>query len=374
MNPESKTAFDWRNLLAILAWLIFPPMLMSQQFQNPVYYKAGKNSHAQPYEVISADLNNDEHSDLVIADYFEDQIRVLINKGDGTFEAGKNFTVPGPPVALAAADLNNDGRVDLLVVISGGSGTGTLAVYLGNGDGTFRKGTTNTLGPFLGAIAVGDFNNDGNIDAAVPFTEFNKPSGVMVFFGNGKGKLKKNATYKLAGELGGLAAADLNGDGYPDLAVAEYQNESVAVLLNQGNGKFGKPATYSTQGPGGASNVAIADLNHDGIPDLAVSTEIGLTGFNIFLGTGHGKFKLMAFYSDDNPIELAIADFNLDGNLDVIEANNTGAADLFYGNGDGTFSYGFSVGMPYKCGYSVTTADFDQRRSSRYRFYSVQHQ
>ncbi len=359
MNPEIKTALDWRNLLAILACLISPSMLMSQQFQNPAYYKAGKNSHAQPNEVVAADVNNDGHSDLIVADYFEDQIRVLINKGDGTFEPGKNFAVPGPPVALAAADLNNDGRLDLLVVISHGSGDGTLGVYLGNGNGTFGKGTSYTLGPFVGAIGVADFNNDGNVDAAVPFTEFNKPSGVMVFFGDGKGKLKKNATYKLPGELGGLAAADLKGDGYPDLVVAEYQNESVAILINQHDGKFGKPVTYSTFGPSAASNVAIADLNHDGIPDLAVATVAPEAGLNIFLGVGHGKFKPGSFYGDFNPIQLAIADFNLDGNLDVIGANNTGAADVFYGNGDGTFLSAFSIGTKYKCGYSVTTDDFD---------------
>ncbi len=339
--------------MATLSLLLCPSPAMSQQFQNPAYYKAGKNSHAYPYSVVAVDVNNDHLSDLVIADFFESQVRILLNKGNGTFEPGKSFSVPAP-VDVAIADLNADGNSDLVILQGGDS----LVVYLGKGDGTFRKGSSYSLGAFIRYITVADFNRDGNIDVAVSFGG-GKSGGINVLFGDGKGKLKKNATYKLGGQLAGIAAADLNGDGVPDLAVAEYQNEAVAILINQGDGKFGKAVAYSTQG-GGASNVAIADLNHDGIPDLAVSTELGLTGFNIFLGTGHGKFKLKAFYSDSNPIQLAIADFNLDGNLDVIEANNTAAASVFYGNGDGTFAYGFSIGTTYRCGFSVTTADFDK--------------
>jgi len=358
MDPAAR----WR----IETWLLFalllsPLPLSAGQFQSPTYYKAAIHPRTYPYSVAVGDFNNDTFSDLAVADYFESQVRILINKRDGTFAVGNNFSV-SVPVALAIADLNEDGRPDILVVESGGSGNGTLGIYLGNGDGTFHKGGSHPLGPFVGSIAVADFNRDGHVDVAASYG-VSKPAGVILFFGDGKGKLKKDKTYKFSGELGGIAAGDLNGDGYPDLAVAEYEGECVAVLLNDGSGKLGTPTCYPTAGPSPAIYVAIADLNHDKIPDLVVATPSVEPGFNAFLGTGNGQFGTAIYTGSMGAFSLTIADFDRDGTPDIVAADTTKSAILFHGIGDGTFHGVEAIQTKYPCGLSVASGDFDNDRA-----------
>jgi hypothetical protein len=327
----------WWVLLALVGLATLPQTALAGQFNPPVYYNLGPRN--QPIAIVSADFNGDGNLDLAVADFGTGVINILLGKGDGTFTFGKSFSVPAFVSNLAVGDFNGDHKLDLAVVEYGGTGLSGMAIYLGNGDGTFKYKTFYQLGVESLSAAVADFNGDGHLDIAVNNEGSNGNGNVMVFFGNGDGTFRKPTIYNLPDYPYSLAAADLNGDGRPDLAVAEY-NAGVAILLNTGDGKFGKPVVYPVH-PASLTDVAIADLNHDGIPDLVVAT---FQAVGVLLGTGGGKFGKAALYAtksitqEGNPYAVVVADFNNDGNLDiatVIDASST--SGLFYGKGNGAF-------------------------------------
>jgi hypothetical protein len=144
-----------------------------------------------------------------------------------------------------------------------------------------------------------------------------------------------------------IAAADLNGDGKPDLVVTDFCSDSncmsggVSVLLNKGRGTFQAPVVY-VSGGFGARSVAIADVNSDGKPDLVVA---GGGAVGVLLGNGDGTFQPVTTYSTDGgPYSVAVADVNGDGKLDVVvgyyccwKLTHDGAVGVLLGNGDGTF-------------------------------------
>ena len=272
----------WTFLLGIAMLSVGASNAPAGQFKRAVYYKAG----SLPYQVVAAQLTNSGNVDLVLADYLSNQLVVLLGNGDGTFQAAMKFSAPAP-IGLAVADLNHDGKRDLLVVESGGTGNGALAVFLGHGDGTFSFKASYPVGSEAGFVTVADFNGDGNFDVAET-DQGNGSEGVLrVFRGTGRGTLLKPTVYKIPDTPGALAAADLNGDQHPDLALVQYATGSVGVLINDGTGKFLKPVTYSAGG-GEAVDVKIADLRSNGDQDLVVAnTSQGLV---VLLNNGDGTF------------------------------------------------------------------------------------
>ncbi len=203
-------------------------------------------------------------------------------------------------------------------------------------------------------IAAADFNGDHNLDVAVTYSggtgnSGNTSSGAMlVYDGGGNGSLTLANTYTAGLAPGGIAAADLNRDGKPDLVVVDSGSQAspvtpggVYVFLNQGNGSFGTPKMYSVSSL--PSLVAIGDVNGDGVPDLAVTTED--TNFNntvgILLGNGDGSFQLPANLMADEfgPSAIQILDLNGDGKPDILVAHCCGDTDMTYflGHGDGRF-------------------------------------
>jgi FG-GAP-like repeat len=333
MKPMLRLAL----LLSTLTTLVAPQNAIASQFRRAVYYGVG--SHDFPKQVVSARLTNSGNLDLVVADYLSDQVTVMLGKGDGTFQAARRFSVPAP-IALETGDFNSDGKEDLVIIESGGTGNSVVAIFLGNGDGTFRKAGSNTVGVYSAGLTVADFNGDGHLDVAVANRGFNKPGSVMVLFGDGTGKLRNRTTYKIAGGPWGIAAGDMNGDVHPDLAVALDLGGSVAVLINDGTGHFGKPVSYDAGG-GEVVDVKIADLRHDGRNDLAVVNH-SINEIAILLNNGDGTFAPAKFYVTGSSWGtgtngVVIADFNLDGKLDLAASNQDGNSALLYGKGDGTF-------------------------------------
>jgi hypothetical protein len=141
-----------------------------------------------------------------------------------------------------------------------------VSVLLGNGDGTFGAKTDFGTGADPNSVAIGDLNGDGKPDLAVA----NEPSNtVSVLLGNGDGTFGAKTDFGTGASPNSVAIGDLNGDGKPDLAVANYLANTVSVLLGNGDGTFGAKTDYGTGA--GASSVAIGDLNGDGKPDLAVA-------------------------------------------------------------------------------------------------------
>ncbi|MGC1106226.1 MAG: FG-GAP-like repeat-containing protein [Candidatus Acidiferrales bacterium] len=183
------------------------------------------------------------------------------------------------------------------------------------------------------AVITADFNGDGNVDLAVVNHTDNT---VSILLGNGNGTFNSKGT--LATEQGPIAAvtADFNGDGIPDLAVVNQTDNTVSIFLGNGDGTFTLKGTFAT----GKNPVAIVsgDFNDDGHIDLAVVNQAD-NSVSILLGNGDGTFQPQAkFATGAAPSAIATADFNNDGKLDLAVTNQTAnTVSVFLGNGNGTF-------------------------------------
>ncbi|PYM39561.1 MAG: hypothetical protein DME17_00520, partial [Candidatus Rokuibacteriota bacterium] len=343
-----------------------------------------------PVSVAVGDFNGDGIPDLAVANadlgdasYSNSSISVLIGTGNGTFQpaAGpRTFTVGDSPWSVTVGDFNGDGKLDLAVANRGNITPGlTVAVVLGNGDGTFVVTPTVGVGSHPSAVAVYDFNGDGKLDLAVANAGSNT---VSVLLGNGDGTFQSpvGRTYPVGGSPASVAVGDFDGDGIQDLAVANYgcgggdyycttSSTTVTVLFGNGDGTFGRPLTFNVGT--GPNSVAVGDFNRDGHLDLAVanygSTPPG--GFSgdgstvsVLLGTVTGSFTAGPTLNvGHGSTFVAVGDFNGDTRLDLAVANyGDGTVSVLLGNGDGTFRP--AVGSPYPVGggpWSVAVSDFN---------------
>ena len=329
-------------------------------FQVPqVYDSAGQDS----FYVAVVDLNHDGYPDILVGSDCavgnpcdnripSNEISVLLNNGDGTFKPAQTYYPVGTG-RVTLGDVNGDGNTDILM-----NRSGYLGVLLGNGDGTFQA-----LQPLIssgympGYITVTDVNSDGHPDVVTV-----GGSGVNVYLGHGDGTFQAGvSTHFALLNLQSVAIQDVNRDGIPDLVVAIACVSStdcsgvVDVMLGNGDGTFGPVQTYLSGGYM-AMSAAVADLNGDGKPDIVVansavsSTDETNGSIGVLLGNGDGtfqsarKYNSLAFATWD----VAVADVDGDSIPDVVTSNachsapngsscSSGAVTVLFGKGDGTF-------------------------------------
>lgn len=308
-------------------------------FQPPSPVLAGNGP------LLSADVNGDGKLDLI----FEDDptsVQVYLGNGDGTFSNASNYYVNfqlSPALTgIVTADFNLDGKSDIAL---GG------AVLLGNGNGTFQGVPLGVVPSKPVTAVINDFDKNGTLDVALLSNGQDKISNqnfynVYILKNNGTGALSLVHTYALQEPGYGIASADFNGDGNPDIIV--FQTDPVtlewgySVLLGNGNGSFQTPQFYPQTQMTGANSYSIiaSDFNGDHKTDIAVSLGSSLQSFALLLGKGDGTFASPVDVFDGGALTLLVGDFNGDGKLDIAAGganSNNEATAILLGNGDGTF-------------------------------------
>jgi hypothetical protein len=274
------------------------------------------------------------------------------------FSIGEDYRQDLAVFCIAYGDFNKDGKLDL--VSADGAGP-AFSVMLGNGDGTFQAGNVISLPTGSGTpeyVAVGDVNRDGNPDVVVRAT--GTPAAVFAYLGDGKGGFSLAGAYATGnsnyGNLHGTALADLRGIGKLDIVAINYNDNSVSVLLGNGDGTFQSQVSYSTGATTGPGDLAIADFNKDGHLDV-VTVDTGATGMSILLGNGNGTLQAPVFYAGGYSASgVVVGDLNRDGNLDVVVSSWYGAT-VFLGSSAGTFQPGVSYWVPF--GHSIAIGDLN---------------
>ncbi len=302
-------------------------------FQPPVYYAIDNNLESV-YWVAAADLQGNGNLDLVVADFYDSNLSVLIGNGDGTFQSPVQYPTPATPTFVAIGDFNNDGKPDLL------DADGYVSVFINNGEGTFQPPIDTSIFVPAGEIpfAVGDFNHDGNLDVAV-VKAFAPELGILL--GNGNGTFRQGAQYAVGEFANSITVGDFNGDHKLDLAVTNGTGNQIYILLGNGDGTFRLKPPFSASGP---ACITTGDVNGDGKLDLLFITETfpsGLTELTVMLGNGDGTFQPPFNYgSFDTAADIALGDFNGDHKPDVAiaEFNGASAVDVLLNTGVVRFS------------------------------------
>jgi hypothetical protein len=270
----------------------------------------------------------------------------------------------GNPASVAVGDFNGDGILDLAVADSGATPTYQhyVTILLGNGDGTFTPAAeTPYTGGYPSSIAAADFNGDGILDLAVADYVFDT---LTILLGNGDGTFTPTVVSPATGNgPDSVAVGDFNGDGIPDLAVSNDYSNTVTILLGNGDGTFTATAVSPVTG-NVPTSVAVGDFNGDGKADLAVANyEDGTV--TILLGNGDGTFTATAVSpaTGTEPFSVAVADFKGDGKADLAVANrndgNAGTVTILLGNGDGTFTAAAASPATGNGPKSVAVGDFN---------------
>jgi len=256
-----------------------------------------------------------------------------------TYPAGNNSN----PLSIAVADVSGDGRPD---IVTANYGSSTVGLLLNKGAGTFQAVTNISAGANSqpSGVAVADVNADGKPDI---ITANQTASTAGVLLGTGNGTFAPVVAYSTGAgsQPSGLTVADVNGDGKLDILAANGFTFSLGVLLGNGNGTFQAPTNYATANSS-PNSVTVGDVNADGKADV-VTANVNGNAVGVLLGNGSGAFPTITTYAtgpasgSSQPQTAALADVNADGKLDIITANSnanpSGTTGVLLGNGNGTF-------------------------------------
>jgi FG-GAP-like repeat len=331
-------------------------------------FKVSKNllltNDSESPVVAAADFNGDGRMDLAAAGWRSDQHIVLLNRRKLSF-AQTAYTAGASSTSLRAADVDADGDSDLVSATLGTTSTGTVSYLKNKGNGKFASSVSIDAGAQPAGVDVADFDGDGRPDLAVANSgattgdiQTQRPDGT---FANPPIYLGVSGQLPLD-----TASADFNMDGHVDMALSEIDpfsggNDVVAIFENDGTGAMFLAQTLPSGTDSHAKSVVASDLNGDGAPDVVWTPEAftGSYTLAISLNDGNGSFGAPATYplASGGTGHVTTADVDGDGDQDAIVANNRGATSISISlnNGDGTFQpdYGVPMGEPQEMAIGV---------------------
>jgi FG-GAP-like repeat/Thrombospondin type 3 repeat/FG-GAP repeat len=366
---------DGDGIMDIVASASYPKDALTVFFMGPGLQPVRQISLVpgrEPSEVAIADVNRDGRLDLAVVnpcgevplycDY--GTVSIYLNDGAAGFSARRSYTVGPFPISLRTGDLNGDGYADL---VTENDYSGDVSILLANADGLLASEARLDVGVAMThdeqSLLVGDWNLDGHPDVAVLGScalgdQACVVGQVSVLEGRGDGTFGLPRLFGAGTQPFGLVTGDFNGDGIPDLAAGSNglipfdSTGGIIVLPGNENGAF---AAQQGFGFPHLEDVAAGDLNGDGRKDLIVIDG----NLFVFLAESDGRFVplpplSLGFY----PRRVALGDFNLDGNLDLVTANYSNDVAILAGNGDGTFQPGLRVPVLYYPN-AIVVADFN---------------
>ena len=272
------------------------------------------------------------------------------------FQPPRVYLTAAEPLDVAIADIDGDGNADVLTANREGR---SISILMGRSDGTLRPVDPIALEVGVTSLALADMNRDGRLDIVASACEPGcSASEILVFHGSGAGGFEPGPVFPISGVPYNVAVADFDRDGRPDIAATDYPNDRILVLLSAS----ADTGYTETSLPTGKKPIAlvVADLDLDGIPDL-VSSDHGSGSSSVYLSYGDGGFsERIEVETGELPYSIALDSVDRDELPDLVVAHSTdpGRVTVLQGRGDGTFSFFQDFEVPGRLVY-IDTADFD---------------